>query len=240
MCMPCDMPCTPDSCIPAKPPPLPLAAAPTFSPAPGKYAGPQSVAIHAAPGATIHYTTTGAAPSASSPTYSGPVTVSSTTWLQAFASEPGKRNSPVTSGTYTIAPPPPPPPPPPPAEQPRVHVTKERLELKDKIYFAFGKATIKPVSYSLLDEVAATLKDHPEVKHVVIEGNTDNVGGMAYNQKLSEARANAVRDYLVQKGGIAPARLEAKGFGSTRPVASNKTAKGREENRRVDFVIPPG
>ena len=99
-------------------------------------------------------------------------------------------------------------------------VTKEKLELKEKVFFDSSKTTIKPESDSLLDEVAQVLKDHPEVKHVVIEGHTDSSGAAAFNTTLSKGRAEAVRAYLVGKG-VARSRLEPAGFGFERPVASN-------------------
>jgi outer membrane protein OmpA-like peptidoglycan-associated protein len=116
-------------------------------------------------------------------------------------------------------------------------VGKERLELTEKVFFDTGKATIKPVSFGLLDEVALALQQHEEVESVTIEGHTDNVGNPAFNRRLSQQRAAAVRDYLVKKG-IVPERLEAKGFGAERPIAPNDTPKGREANRRVEFRIP--
>jgi outer membrane protein OmpA-like peptidoglycan-associated protein len=117
-----------------------------------------------------------------------------------------------------------------------VVVTGEKLELADKVFFDSGKATIQDRSHALLDEVAKVLTDHPEVKRVLIEGHTDSVGSAARNTKLSQARAESVRKYLVGRG-VATDRLEAKGFGSARPVADNKTVAGREENRRVEFRI---
>jgi len=120
---------------------------------------------------------------------------------------------------------------------PRVKMTEKKLDLLEKVYFDTSKTTIKPGSFALLDEVAQVLNDNPQVKKVVIEGHTDNTGAADVNTKLSQGRAEAVRAYLVKKG-VAADRLEAKGFGPTRPIADNKTAKGREANRRVDFVIP--
>jgi outer membrane protein OmpA-like peptidoglycan-associated protein len=78
---------------------------------------------------------------------------------------------------------------------------------------------------------------HPELAHVVVEGHTDSVGKAETNRKLSQDRANAVRAYLV-KGGVAEARLVAVGFGAEKPIGDNKTAKGRDDNRRVEFNIP--
>jgi OmpA-OmpF porin, OOP family len=231
----CTAPCAPPVVAAAKPAPAPApppapapkepAMAVTFSPAPGTYESAQSVALTSdTPGATIHYTTDGSTPGASSPTYSGPITVDQTTTLRAIAMAEGIPESRVTDGTYKIEPP------------KRVEVTKEKLELKDKIYFDTGKSTIKPVSYSLLDEVAKVLNEHGEVKKVRIEGHTDNTGSAKLNTKLSDARAKAVRAYL-EKKGVASGRLDAKGYGPSRPAADNATPDGREKNRRVEFMI---
>jgi outer membrane protein OmpA-like peptidoglycan-associated protein len=240
MCLPCTQPCTPESSCrqPPKvaapaPKPVPPPAAPAsparFDPAPGQYLGPQDVVLSTAtPGAVIHYTLDGSTPTESSPVYSEPIVVKSGTTIRALVVAPDVPPSEISTGTYAIAPPPPP---------PRVVVTKERVELREKIFFETGKATIRPESYGILEEVAAALKSNPEVKRVVIEGHTDNKGGKAVNTKLSKGRAQAVRAFLVKKG-VEPARLEAKGYGPSRPVADNATAKGREENRRVEFVIP--
>jgi len=104
------------------------------------------------------------------------------------------------------------------------------------IYFESGKATLKPESYSVLQDAAKILSDNPKIK-VEIQGHTDNIGPVAYNQLLSEKRAYAVMDYLVKSLGIAPGRLIAKGYGETKPIASNDTEQERSLNRRVDFVI---
>ena len=70
---------------------------------------------------------------------------------------------------------------------------------------------------------------------VVVEGHTDSIGSDAYNMKLSQRRANTVRDYMVKKG-ISPSRIKTEAFGETKPIASNKTAEGRAQNRRVEIV----
>jgi outer membrane protein OmpA-like peptidoglycan-associated protein len=124
--------------------------------------------------------------------------------------------------------------------EPLVEIETERLSLRDAIHFDTGKDTIKRESYRVLDEVAALLEAHPEMRRVRVEGHTDNVGGAAYNKDLSERRAASVVRYLVEKGGIARERLEARGYGFERPVASNATAKGRSRNRRVEFAILGG
>ncbi|MER2566548.1 MAG: OmpA family protein, partial [Myxococcaceae bacterium] len=111
-----------------------------------------------------------------------------------------------------------------------------RIELKGTVYFETSRAELQPRSFPLLDEVASVMKAHPEVKVVRIEGHTDDRGGAAFNQPLSAARARAVKTYL-EKAGIEPARLEAQGFGFSKPIAPNTTADGREKNRRVEFIV---
>ncbi len=103
------------------------------------------------------------------------------------------------------------------------------------INFDTGKATIKPESYPLLNEVGKLLTDNASLK-LSIEGHTDNVGNKDANQKLSEQRAASVKEYLVKNAKIAPDRLSTKGFGDTKPVADNSTEPGRAKNRRVELV----
>jgi len=103
------------------------------------------------------------------------------------------------------------------------------------IFFETGKAVLKEESYQQLNNVLAFLKENPTLR-LEISGHTDNVGGLAYNLRLSEARAKAVVTYLVENG-IDKSRLTYKGYGPHQPVASNKTADGRALNRRVEFKI---
>ncbi|MBN2497197.1 MAG: OmpA family protein, partial [Deltaproteobacteria bacterium] len=117
-----------------------------------------------------------------------------------------------------------------------VIVRKEKIEILQKIYFATGKAVIRSRSFSLLNQVALTMKAHMEIKKIRIEGHTDSQGSDKYNLNLSQKRAEAVRKYLVDKG-VAAERLDAVGYGESRPIAPNRTARGREKNRRVEFVI---
>jgi OmpA-OmpF porin, OOP family len=121
---------------------------------------------------------------------------------------------------------------------PRVVVEKEtkKIELREKVLFDLGKTTIRPESGSLLDEIATVLKQHPEITRVVVEGHTDSTGSARGNLRLSQARAESVVDAIVQRG-IEKARLTAKGFGSSRPIASNDTPEGRDANRRVEISI---
>jgi OOP family OmpA-OmpF porin len=90
-------------------------------------------------------------------------------------------------------------------------------------------------SYPSLIELADSLKTNPDL-NLLIEGHTDNIGNSAYNLKLSEERAEAVKKVLVSHG-ISESRIQVKGFGDTRPIATNESAKGRAENRRVVFIF---
>ena len=132
--------------------------------------------------------------------------------------------------------PPPPPEPEPEPEVKRVEITADAIVIHEKIEFEFGKATIRSVSHSLLNEVAQVITDNPQIQEVSIEGHTDDVGSDKSNQKLSENRAKAVREYLVGKG-IADAKLTSVGYGESKPIDSNETDEGRARNRRVEFRI---
>ena len=101
------------------------------------------------------------------------------------------------------------------------------------IFFEFGKSTLKSESYIQLDNVVLLMQSTPGLR-IEISGHTDNVGSAKTNQKLSEDRSRAVVDYLVSRG-VELARLEYKGYGFSQPVASNSTADGRSQNRRVEF-----
>jgi len=116
-----------------------------------------------------------------------------------------------------------------------VVVTEKKIELKQTVYFDFNKATIKPVSYALLDDVAQAMKDNPKIK-VEVQGHTDSVGNDNFNLKLSQKRAESVRNYLIKKG-ISSDRMVPKGYGENVPIADNRTKEGRDQNRRVEFVI---
>jgi outer membrane protein OmpA-like peptidoglycan-associated protein len=103
------------------------------------------------------------------------------------------------------------------------------------IYFDTGSDRIRPESTPTLKEIGSMLKDHADLK-LSIEGHTDNVGQADANQALSEKRAAAVRQFLIDSYGIDGSRLQAKGLGQTKPVASNDTPEGRQSNRRVELV----
>jgi outer membrane protein OmpA-like peptidoglycan-associated protein len=121
---------------------------------------------------------------------------------------------------------------------PKVVIQGNKVVIFEKVYFAFGKARILRRSYRILDDVATTLAEHPELARIRVEGHTDSKGRAAFNLGLSQKRAENVLRYLV-KQGVRESRLEAVGYGDQRPVASNRTARGREANRRVELTIVP-
>jgi len=134
---------------------------------------------------------------------------------------------------YAEAPPPPPPapaPPPPPPPPP----AKRKIILRG-VNFDFDKATIRPDAAPILEEAARAIQEEPSID-VSVEGHTDAIGTDAYNQGLSERRADAVRDRLVELG-VSPSRLSARGYGESEPVASNTTDEGRAQNRRVELKV---
>ncbi len=122
------------------------------------------------------------------------------------------------------------------AKKQLVTITVEKLVIKDKVYFDSGKARIQARSFALLDQIAAVLKGHPDIRKINIEGHTDNTGSADTNRRLSGERAKAVLDYLVSKD-VEVERLQSEGFGPDRPAEDNGTAKGREANRRVEFNV---
>lgn len=105
----------------------------------------------------------------------------------------------------------------------------------DAVFFDVDKATLLPEGKRKIEEFSRTIQQYGS-RTVLIEGHTDNTGDKVYNQTLSERRAKAVRDILVAQG-ISSQRLITKGFGETRPVSSNATKQGRQQNRRVEIVI---
>ncbi|MCC6806436.1 MAG: DUF4398 and OmpA-like domain-containing protein [Deltaproteobacteria bacterium] len=117
-----------------------------------------------------------------------------------------------------------------------VVVKDDRIEIRQQVHFATGKAKILKDSFELLSQVASVLRSNPAMK-VRIEGHTDNVGSEKNNMKLSDARAKSVREHIMTKEGVDGERMEAVGYGPSKPIASNSTAKGRALNRRVEFNI---
>jgi len=151
----------------------------------------------------------------------------------------------IDYSSYPIPALPAPPPPPPPVALPCRANPGEAISLAGcatgdtlvlhGVTFEFNKATLTPDARTLLDEVVAALKSREDIK-VEIDGHTDGIGSDAYNQKLSEASAASAKKYLVD-AGIADARLAAKGFGKTQPIADNSTEAGRDLNRRVELRV---
>ncbi|WP_245767583.1 OmpA family protein [Stigmatella erecta] len=123
-------------------------------------------------------------------------------------------------------------------QQQLVEIQRDRIEIKDKVYFDSDRASILPRSNKLLDQVARIIIEHPELEKVWIEGHTDERGSLEYNRELSQKRAEEVRNYLVSRG-VSGNRLVAKGYGREYPVASNETVEGRAANRRVEFLTTP-
>ncbi|NQX85384.1 MAG: OmpA family protein [Flavobacteriaceae bacterium] len=118
---------------------------------------------------------------------------------------------------------------------PTEDVQNKLTEYARTINFNSGKSSFKKDTYATLQAISAILKEYPKA-NFVIEGHTDSVGSDSLNQKLSESRANAVMDYLVNNG-ISSSRLTARGFGESAPIESNKTRAGRAANRRVEVKL---
>lgn len=103
------------------------------------------------------------------------------------------------------------------------------------IYFNTASAQIKPESHGIIKEIADVLQDNTNIKIEII-GHTDNTGDLSTNQKLSEERALSVKNYLIQTFGISADRMTTSGKGASQPLASNNTAEGKSQNRRVEFI----
>ena len=113
------------------------------------------------------------------------------------------------------------------------------ITLSGQVLFVTGKAELLPAAQDQLTVVAKALQDQGEIKPIVVEGYTDSVGSESTNMKLSQDRADAVRSFLVSKG-LPSDKLSAVGKGKSNPVASNDTADGRANNRRVEIVVAGG
>ncbi|MFA5324367.1 MAG: OmpA family protein [Smithella sp.] len=140
-----------------------------------------------------------------------------------------------------VAPPPQPPPPPVPAPPPPVSALpppplREKVTITLNVKFDYKKTVVSEKYYSDIKRVADFMKEYSDTT-ATIEGHTDEIGTKEYNQKLSEARADSVRKYLVDRFGIDGSRLTAVGYGEDKPIDSNYTAEGRQNNRRVEAVI---
>jgi OOP family OmpA-OmpF porin len=136
------------------------------------------------------------------------------------------------AGHYFLDPEQPPEPVPTPAP-PLPEPASRRIVLRGLSFFDFDKTEIRPDSAPVLDAAASVLQDNPDVR-ISIEGHTDSIGTDEYNQGLSLRRAEAVFRYLVNRG-VAPERMEAVGYGESRPVADNETEIGRQQNRRTEL-----
>ena len=112
-----------------------------------------------------------------------------------------------------------------------------RLQAPESITFATDSAEIRPQFRRTLDDVAASIQQYPNTV-VRVEGHTDSTGSSSYNQNLSVNRAQSVASYLAQSG-VQPSRLQAIGYGESRPIATNSTPQGRAQNRRVEILILP-
>ncbi len=118
----------------------------------------------------------------------------------------------------------------------RIKLEEKQIVILDKVFFETNKDIIKPESFKLLDEVASVVMANPQVGRVEVSGHTDSDGDDASNLDLSQRRAESVKRYLEGKG-VDPARLIAKGYGETKPIDSNKSSKGKANNRRVEFNL---
>ena len=113
---------------------------------------------------------------------------------------------------------------------------QETIVVRD-LHFAFDSAEISPADRAQLDAVASRLRNEASTTRLTINGHTDSKGTEKYNQRLSERRAAAVRNYLVQSGVPAASIVSVQGLGESQPVATNETAEGRATNRRVEILV---
>ncbi|MBW2456514.1 MAG: OmpA family protein [Deltaproteobacteria bacterium] len=111
-----------------------------------------------------------------------------------------------------------------------------KIEILENVLFRTNSAQIDPGSYSILNQVALTMKANPDIEKVRVEGHTDDTGPREGNVKLSQARADSVRRYLIARG-VSADRLTAEGHGPDRPIAEGTDAESRKKNRRVEFII---
>lgn len=118
----------------------------------------------------------------------------------------------------------------------KVHISRDRIIITEQVYFDTGKTSIKKESFEILDAVVKVMQENQQIIKVRIEGHTDDRGAEQMNLELSQGRAEAVLKYLTD-AGVAEGRLEAVGYGESRPIRDNDTAEGRAYNRRVEFII---
>ena len=123
---------------------------------------------------------------------------------------------------------------------PAVAIVDNQIKILEQVKFKTNSAEILKESDEILTAVAKIMKDHPEIKQVLVEGHTDNKGSKQLNQGLSTRRAASVVTWLVKKGGVDAKRLKSQGFGQDQPIDTNDTEEGRKNNRRVEFHIVDG
>ncbi len=121
-------------------------------------------------------------------------------------------------------------------EPPRVELRDNKIVIHEKVQFEWDRATILPVSFGLLDQVAKVILENPHIKKLQVEGHASKDGNAGHNQVLSDQRARSVMTYLVEHG-VKQDVLVARGFGIEHPIGDNATSDGRELNRRVEFNI---
>lgn len=126
------------------------------------------------------------------------------------------------------------------AEAEKLEIKKEEIKVGqvfqlNNVYFDFNKWDLLPASFAELDKVVKFMSENPKVE-IEMSGHTDNVGKQDYNMNLSQKRAESVRAYVISKG-IEAKRITAKGYGMNKPIATNETSMGRDQNRRVEFMI---
>lgn len=161
-------------------------------------------------------------------------------WTPAMATEQCDPDlvpkKPAPAPAPVVAPPPPPPPAPKPAAPaPAPKPVSEKVTMAADAHFDFDKSVLKPEGKAKLDDLVGKLKA-VNLEVIIAIGHTDSIGSDAYNKKLSQRRADAVKAYLVSKG-IEANRIYTEGKGEAQPVASNKTKEGRAKNRRVEIEV---
>jgi OOP family OmpA-OmpF porin len=119
---------------------------------------------------------------------------------------------------------------------PKAIVVAGEVKILERIEFDTGKATLRPESDGVLKAVADILSEHKEIKRIQVQGHTDNRGAKNYNKTLSDKRAASVKKWLIT-AGVDADRLESKGFGQEQPIDTNESDQGRQNNRRVQFII---